>query len=141
MKRLLIILFLVLSCQFSYSQSVSDLGKRTYSEVKMSQSSYPCEETYNEILTYCAQGGHKISYMFKRGILNGIAVSTAHSTRYSAERELDKEVSGFQSRTGIVPLRSGGQTIFSTRYSPVSTAHGVQNVGGTYYYVQYHFLN
>jgi len=134
MRLILNLLFLFIPI-FCFSQDVSDIGKMTYYEVKKSQRYSPCEETPNEILTYCVQGGHKISFFFRNRILFGIANSTAHSTRYSAERDLDKNISDFQRNTGIVPIRESGNTIFASTNSPILSAHKVEFLDGTYFYI------
>ena len=72
MKKLLLLSALLIFA-FGYGQvDVTDLGKKSFSEVKNSFSIPACEVTNNEIITYCIEDGSRLSFLFKNRVLNGI---------------------------------------------------------------------
>ena len=137
MKKLLLIsAFLIFT--FGYGQvDVTDLGKKSFSEVKNSFSIPACEVTNNEIITYCVEDGSRLSFLFKNRDLNGIMTMTAFPTQYSAERELELEIERQKSSIGVEPFIANGKTIFNTLESPIFITYSVDYFKQTYYMVHY----
>ncbi len=131
--------FLVLSlCLFNYGFSqigVFDIGKKTFDEVKNSESITPCEVTLDKTLTYCVQNGSYLSYTFENQVLVGIITMEACSSQYAAERKLEVEISREKSSLGIEPSVINGKTYFRADYSPIIIAYSVAYLKQTYFMV------
>jgi hypothetical protein len=137
MKKIILVLFLFF-IQNSYSQiNLKDLGKKSYNEVLSSESISPCEITEKKTLTYCVENGSKISYIFNNQILSAIITMTAFPSQYSAEKELENEISKTKKSLGVEPRISNGNTIFNTLESPIMVSFSVNYVNQTYFLVHY----
>jgi hypothetical protein len=145
MKRLLTQIFIttliLTNCSISFSQNISDLGRKSYSDIKSMQKTDACEITIGKALTYCVEDGSNITYIFKNNILNGIMFSTPFSSKSEAEIELKKEISAFSTKNRISPYSVGGQTLFRKEDVPYKVSYGLQDRSGTTYLVYYTFLD
>tara|TARA_B100001250_G_scaffold404285_1_gene420024 strand:+ start:43 stop:483 length:441 start_codon:yes stop_codon:yes gene_type:complete len=143
MKNLLfIICFILISCNFStiaQTPQVSDLGKMNFNEVLNSFDVEPCEKQ-KEVITYCYEGGNKMSYLFENNILHGIISWTAFTSKYLAERELEKKVSEFESKNDIIGFKQNGKILFSLPNSLIVFSFGVAEYNNTAYLGEYVFL-
>lgn len=137
MKKIILLLGLF-QFEQGYSQiGVTDIGLKSWYQVKNYQSTSPCEVTAQQVLTYCVEDGSKISYLFKNNILDGIATMTAFSTRYAADRALEYAIASQKAALGFEPFISGGQTIFLKKESPIYCSYSVEYINRTYYMVFY----
>jgi len=137
MKKLLLLsALLIFAC--SYGQvDVTDLGKKSFSEVQNSFSFPACEVTNDEVITYCVENGSRLTFLFKNRVLNGIMTMTSFPTQYSAERELELEIKREKSSIGIEPFISNGKTMFNTLNSPVFITYSVEYFNQSYYMIHY----
>jgi hypothetical protein len=144
MKRLLTQIFLAIliltNYSTSFSQNISDLGRKSYSDVKSMQKTDACEITIGKALTYCVEDGSNITYIFKNNILNGIMFSTPFLSKSEAEIELKKEISAFSNKNSVSPFYMGGQALFRKEDVPYKVSFGLQERSGTTYLIYYTFL-
>jgi hypothetical protein len=124
----------------SFSQNITDLGRKSYSDIKSMQKTEACEITIGKALTYCVEDGSNITYIFKNNILNGIMFSTPFSSKSEAEIELKKEISAFSTKNRVSPYYMGGQALFRKEDLPYKVSYGLQDRSGTTYLVYYTFL-
>ena len=137
MKKFILLPFLFFF-SFAYGQvDVTDLGKKSFSEIQNSFSISACEVTNDEVLVYCVENGSKLTLLFKNGVLDGIISMTSFPTQYSAERKLELEIEREKSSLGIEPFISNGLTTFNTLDSPVFVTYSVDYVNQTYYMIHY----
>lgn len=143
MKKIKVFSFVltVLANTCLYSQSIDDIGVKTFYEVKAMQDVEPCEVTIGRALTYCVSNGNKLSYIFENNRLKGIMFMTAFDTKIHAELELKKEVSDFYRRNEITPTYTNGITLFIIPKSKLTVTYEVKEYQGTYYLMYYTFLS
>jgi hypothetical protein len=139
-KELLLFLSFFLASFFGVAQAITDLGKKTYSQIKASQSIPPCDDTYAVALTYCDRVGDRITYIFEDHILSGILFQTAFISKTEAERQLKIEVRDFAARNSMEPTYGNGQVFFYKPYSNLTVSYGVKDYEGTWYLLHYTFL-
>ena len=133
---LLLLLFILENIQ---SQTITDIGRVTFDQVKKMNSISPCEITEGRVLTYCVEGGHKVTYIFNNDILNGIMMLTAFITKSAAENELEKEVTDFKESTGIIPNYANGSVMFMKPGMRQTVTYSVKPFKETYYLIHYVF--
>jgi hypothetical protein len=131
MKIVALIIALILGCN-AYSQELNDLGVITYQQVIKMNSTNPCEETLNKVLTYCVEDGSYISYTFKYNKLNGIIFLTPYLNKSIADRALENDVSTFSSKVRKQPIYKSGMAYFPMT-SEIGVSFEVINYNGTYY--------
>jgi hypothetical protein len=139
MKFSFSLLFLFIIFKETRSQSISDIGRVTYGQVKQMNYNLPCEVTEGRALTYCVEGSHKVTYIFNNNILNGIMTLTAFVSKNAAENELEKEVSNFKSRTGLIPNYSNGSAMFMKPGIAQTVTYSVKLFSDTFYMIHYVF--
>lgn len=139
MKKVEFVLIFILSVNSLFSQELSDIGKATFNQVKGMKSILPCEVTEGRVLTYCVEGGHKLTYIFNNNVLNGIMHLTAYDSKYSAERDFSKEVSSYKLSTGIEPINNNGSMMFMKPGFAQTVVYSVKQFKDTYYLVYYVF--
>ena len=139
-KNVFIVLFILL-VNISFSQGIEDIGKKTFQDIKNMNKIKPCEITENRVLTYCVEGGSRISYIFEDNRLHGIMCLTAYLTRTLAENALEQEVNTFSKRNNITPTYTNGAALFDLSPSPLAVSYGVMGIRGTFYLCYYTFLS
>jgi hypothetical protein len=127
-------------CLNAFTQDISDLGRKSFSDIKAMYNIEPCEVTGTKVLSYCVEGGSRINYMFENNKLNGIMFLTSYLTRSQAERGLENEVSVFSDKNKIKPYFSNGSAYFYMENSPFNVSFSVIEFQGTPYLVYYTFL-
>tara|TARA_B110000908_G_scaffold12432_1_gene14453 strand:+ start:404 stop:829 length:426 start_codon:yes stop_codon:yes gene_type:complete len=137
MKKILFIIAFIFYFSSFGQVGVTDLGKKSFSQVRNSFTITACEVTKDKVLTYCVEDGSRFSFLFKERILNGIMTMTAFSTQYSAEMELERVISREKSTIGIEPFISNGKTMFNTLESPIFISYYVESFNQTYYMIHY----
>jgi len=125
----------------SFSQNVRDLGKKSFQDVKNMNEIEPCDISSGESLSYCSEGGNRITYIFDNYILKGIMYQTAFLTRTKAEIELEKEVNDFSVRNNVKPVYSNNQALFYYPSNPLTVSYGLKEYNGTTYLIYYTFLS
>ncbi len=131
MKNVALIIALILGCN-AYSQGLNDLGVISYEQVQKMNSSIPCEETLNQVLTYCVEDGSYVSYTFNYNKLNGIIFLTPYWNKSLADRALENDVSTFSSKVGKQPIYKSGKAYFPMT-SEIGVSFEVVNYNGKYY--------
>ena len=81
-----------------------------------------------------------ISYLFENNILHGIISSTAFTSKYLAEKELEKQVSEFESKHSIVGFKQNGQVLMNPPNGLIAVSFGVDEKNNTPYLMEYVFL-
>jgi hypothetical protein len=131
MKKVLLTIILSLGYNL-YSQGLKDLGVISYQQVIKMNSSNPCKETLNQLLTYCVEDGSYISYTFKSNKLNGIIFLTPYLNKSFAEKGLENDVLTFSRSVGKQPIYNSGMVYFPMT-SEIGVTFEVINYNGTYY--------
>jgi hypothetical protein len=142
MKKIIFLLVTFLLTQYgiSFSQNLSDLGRKSFYEIKTMQKTEACEITIGKALSYCVEDGSIVTYIFKNNFLNGIMFSTPFSSKLEAEIALKKEVADFATKNRTTPFYMGGQTLFRKQDVPFTVSYGLQDRSGSTYLVYYTFL-
>ncbi len=138
MEKIYVITILILfQLNISFSQTLSDIGQKSYSEIKSKNKTEACESSPEKMLTYCVSDGSKISYEFDNNILSGIIFQTLHSSKNDAEIDFKNEVSKMTKQIGIEPLYKNGAAFFYYKNSPIFYAFEVKNFQGQFYLYQF----
>jgi hypothetical protein len=132
MKNAVLIIALILGCN-AYSQGLKDLGVISFLQTKKMNATTPCEESLNQVLTYCVEDGSYISYTFNDyNKLNGIIFLTPYLNQSLAERGLENDVSTFSNKVLKQPIYQSGMAFFPMT-SQIGVTFEVVNFKGTYY--------
>jgi hypothetical protein len=131
MKNVSLIIALILGCN-AYSQGLNDLGVMSYQQVLKMNSTNPCKETFNQLLTYCVDDGSYISYTFSSNKLNGIIFLTPYLNKSLAEKGLENDVLTFSRKVGKQPIYNSGMVLFPMT-SEIGVTFEVISYNGTYY--------
>ena len=137
MKTIIIILCLILFKNGFSQINVSDLGEKSFYQVREAFAIVPCEVTDNLMITYCVEDGSRLSFLFQNEVLNGIMTMTAYSSQYAAEKDLESIIKREQYALGIVPFKSNGATIFNTLESSIYISYTVEYTNQNYYLTHY----
>lgn len=142
MKSIVVCLIVISS---SKAQGVQDLGVMSSSKLKsIYYNNYginPCENTNDKVITYCVDGGSKMSFLFEFDRLNGIMMMDPYISEYRANSELEKAVNDFKVKNGVYPTYSNGAAVFFKQGVSFAYSLSVRNFKGTYYLLSYWFLN
>jgi hypothetical protein len=132
-KIFLLATALITQFGISYSQNISDLGRKSFYEIKAMEKMEPCEITIGKALTYCVEDGSKITYVFENNILRGVMFLTPFLSKSEAESELKKTVNNFATRNSIKPVLENGSATFYNLEIPLSVSYGLKDLSGTTY--------
>ena len=142
-KKTFLISAFLLNVFLGYAQSISgleDFGKST-DEVKKMFDFTPCEVTQNKIITYCVEGGSRLSFLFTNDKVSGVCYQTIYLTRNQAEKALEEEVASFSKTNNLIPSVNNGNALFYMPGIHLNVSYKVGEFNNNIYLLYYTFLS